>query len=180
MYKLIPLEKHCVVEVNDLPLPKVDLNKVLFQDQLHYYSTENSKRMAWECSHEYQKHFKGILPKIVELMKQHKLYSTSTLSQIPESELVLGIQICRDQVGWHQENHTDHPVALASGVVHITECETSTKFYKGQLIDDPLYTAPCKANSGAFWLNTSEGYHGVDPVTIERNHFFFLIKKVGP
>ena len=182
MYKLIPLDSHCIVEVVDFPLPEVDLNTIEYVDQQHYYSTENSKRMSFECTGIYENYFrdKNILPKLLELFKQHPLYSTSTLAQFHESELALATQICKDQVGWQQEIHTDHPVALASGLVHITDCATSTKFYNFQQTDVPLYTAPCKANSGAFWLNTSEGYHGVDPVTVERNHFFFLIKKVGP
>jgi len=179
MYKLIPLEHHCVVEVTDFVLPAVELKSLLYvesNDVVYTTDVVNNqtyKRSIVDTTKEYKLFFNDKINDIINIMKEHPLYAKSKLSTTLKTSL--GVSICKDSLGWKQDIHIDHPAAVLSGVIHITDCENSTKFYKSRESNTPLYVASKKAFSGAFWLNTPRGFHGVDPVTLERNHFFFLL-----
>ena len=182
MYKLIPLEQHCIVEVSDFFLPPIDLVSLPYTESNASYtedilSNNTYKRFVADVTPGYRNLFRDRVNIIIEMMKQHKLYTNSKLYN--DTNNALGVSVCRDSVGWKQDIHVDHPDVLMSGVVHITDCDTPTKFYKDMKSITPLYVAPNKAGSGAFWLNTDQGFHGVDPVTVERNHFFFLLLRLA-
>jgi hypothetical protein len=183
MYKLIPLNNHCIVEVTDFPLPEININEVDFLDSEHPSNTENKKRFIYpyyegktstevEFINIFQNEF---IAKVLPLMRTHPLYNESILSSTADINLSLSPSISKDQIGWSQSRHTDLPRLLASGVIHITESIEGTEFYDTQLGLDPVYVAPTKSRTGAFWLNSPTSFHQVSKVTLERNHFLFLL-----
>lgn len=175
MYKLVPLEKHCVVEVNDLVLPNIDLTTISYKEQIRsFYSSDNVRLYAdYTSIGQHTQYLDGILINVLELMKNHPVYTSSALSRVAMTDIDCAVELCKDTIGYKQPIHTDINTVFMTGVVHITDCENPTKFYKNISIDSLVYTAPKKASSGAFWLNTSESYHGIDPTTIERNNLIF-------
>lgn len=177
MYKLINLENHAIVEVVDFPLPKIDLDQLVLVDQKHVCNTPDAKRLSASYGNQYGEYIKQIfLDKVLPLLKEHPLYQGTVLSTLTPELIGVGVVICKDQVGWHQSIHVDHPVAHVSGVIHLTDCENSTTFYDSPKGTNIVYEAPVKVNSGAFWLNVPSGYHSIGPVTLERNHCLILIK----
>jgi hypothetical protein len=183
MYKLIPLNNHCVVEVDDFPLPIININEIPFVESNNIYDLDNAKRLMYpyyegktstevEFINIFQNEF---IAKVLPLMRTHPLYNESILSSTADINLSLSPLISKDQIGWSQSRHTDLPRLLASGVIHITESIEGTEFYDTQLGLDPVYVAPTKPRTGAFWLNSPTSFHQVSKVTLERNHFLFLL-----
>jgi hypothetical protein len=183
MYKLIPVDKHCVVEVNDFPLPTINVNEIPFVESNNPFDLEDAKRLIYpyyegktpteiEFIDIFQNEF---ITKVLPLMRVHPLYSESLLSSIADKNLSLSPIIAKDQVRWLQHRHTDLPRLLLSGVVHITDCIEGTEFYDTDLGSEPVYIAPTKHRTGAFWLNSPTSFHQVSKVTLERNHFLFLL-----
>ena len=187
MYKLIPLDRHCIVEVNDFPLPKINISGIEFTEIRHISNSENAKRLLHEYTDKkFNKLFENlVLTKVLPLMKTHPSYSKSTLSTVADDDMTVGGTIFKDQVGWSQELHIDMPRLLLTGVVHITQCNEGTtfydapdsalKFYEPPPGLEPVYVAPTKPRTGAFWLNLPTSFHQVNKITVERNHFFFLL-----
>jgi hypothetical protein len=193
MYKLIPLDRHCIVEVDNFPLPKIDVSAINFTETTHISNSENAKRLYYEyyrgkspTEKTFNKLFQHeVLNKVLPLMKTHPLYNQSTLASISDDDMVISATIFKDQVGWSQQLHTDRATLLLTGVVHITDCvegtsfydapDSALKFYEPPPGLEPVYIAPTKTKTGAFWLNIPTGFHQVNKVTIERNHFLFLL-----
>ena len=94
---------------------------------------------------------------------------------VADDKLALLPLIAKDQIGWSQSRHTDLPRLLASGVIHITESIEGTEFYDTISETKPVYVAPTKPRTGAFWLNSPTSFHQVSKVTLERNHFLFVL-----
>jgi hypothetical protein len=193
MYKLIPLDRHCVVEVNDFPLPQININDINFTESKHHSNSKNAKRLYYPYYRgitatvkEFNKIFQSIiLTKVLPLMKTHPLYNMSLAPTASDDDMIISASITKDQVGWSQNLHTDWTPLVLTGVVHITDCAEGTsfydvpdsvlKFYDPPSELEPVYIAPTRAGSGAFWLNIPTSFHQVNKVTVERNHFSFLI-----
>jgi hypothetical protein len=187
MYKLIPLDRHCIVEVNDFPLPEINVDMIDFTETRHGSNSENAKRLFHEFTDKkINKLFENlVLTKVLPLMKTHPSYNKSTLSTVADDDMIVVGTIFKDQVGWSQELHTDMPRLLLTGVIHITECIEGTTFYDApdsalKFYDppqglEPVYVAPTKPKTGAFWLNIPTSFHQVNKITVERNHFLFLL-----
>ena len=77
MYKLVPLEKHCVVEVNDLVLPNIDLTTISYKEQIRsFYSSDNVRLYAdYTSIGQHTQYLDGILINVLELMKNHPVYT---------------------------------------------------------------------------------------------------------
>jgi hypothetical protein len=187
MYKLIPLDRHCIVEVNDFPLPEINVDMLDFTETRHGSNSENAKRLFHEFTDKkINKLFENlVLTKVLPLMKTHPSYNKSTLSTVADDDMTVVGTIFKDQVGWSQELHTDMPRLLLTGVIHITECiegttfydapDSALKFYEPTPGLEPVYVAPTKPKTGAFWLNIPTSFHQVNKITVERNHFLFLL-----
>ena len=187
MYKLIPLDRHCIVEVNDFPLPEINVDMLDFTETKHVSNSENAKRLFYDYTDKkFNRLFEDlVLTKVLPLMETHPLYNKSTLSTVSNDDMTVVGTIFKDQVGWSQQLHTDMPRLLLTGVVHITECvegttfydapDSALKFYEPTPGLEPVYVAPTKPKTGAFWLNIPTSFHQVNKITVERNHFLFLL-----
>ena len=183
MYKLIPLDNHCVVEVTDFPLPTINIDDISFIKNSNPSDLEDAKRLMYPYYEgktpteiEFINLFQNeLITKVLPLMKTHPLYNKSPLFSVSDNRLSLSPIIAKDQTGWSQPRHTDLPRLLLSGVIHITESIQGTEFYDTISETKPVYVAPTKPKTGAFWLNSPTSFHQVDTVTLERNHFLFLL-----
>jgi hypothetical protein len=171
------------VEVDDFPLPTININEIPFVESNNIYNLDNVKRLMYpyydgktstevEFINIFQNEF---IAKVLPSMRAHPLYNKSPLFSVADDKLALLPLIAKDQIGWSQSRHTDLPRLLASGVIHITESIEGTEFYDTISETKPVYVAPTKPRTGAFWLNSPTSFHQVSKVTLERNHFLFVL-----
>jgi hypothetical protein len=79
----------------------------------------------------------------------------------------VNVTLIKDEIGFSQGRHEDPRIFVASGVLHLQDCEQGTTFESG-------YVAPTKKFSGSFWANNQWSHHWVEKVTSERMAYLVI------
>jgi hypothetical protein len=168
-----------IMEVHDVALPEIKFDELVYTEADHHTNKMYPGKRYYEdyknpVGYKVSCLFRDIVfNSIIQPMRYDMRFKPYEQYL---GNLIFGTQICRDDPGWQQQMHIDHPVTLLSGVVHITDTITPTHFYANSNDTTPIYTAPSKAGSGAFWLNLPNSWHNVPPVTEQRNHIITFVR----
>jgi len=164
---------NAVVEVHDLEFP-MPLNPV-FKTMDHFPPVNGVRRWdgRFENREEVLVYFDSLIrEKVIPKMYEHDLFRNSyqiSLNHLLDN-IIIGVELIKDPVGWSQPLHEDPRINILAGTVHLQDSIDGTEFSGNlQVPQAPaIYKAPSKKYSGSFWANMPHSHHRVAPVQTER------------
>lgn len=170
-FNLVPNIHNPIVECHDLDLP-IPINPN-FKRNEGYATSDNHYRFVgdpYSDTDDVTLYFRNMFcQNIVPLFFQHQRFQWSwpINMQTLINNAEVNTTLFKDEVGFSQARHEDPRVFVASGVLHLQDCEQGTTFESG-------YVAPTKKFSGSFWANTQLSHHWVEKVTSERMAYLVI------
>lgn len=170
-FTLVPDIHNPIVECHNLNLP-IPNNPNFIKNEGYATQDGHNRFVAdpYSDTDPIKLYFKNMMyENIVPLFFQHPRFNWSW--PIKMETLIkntdVSVTLIKDEIGFSQGRHEDPRVFVASGVLHLQDCEQGTNFENG-------YVAPTKKFSGAFWANTQVSYHWVEKVTSERMAYLVI------